>query len=181
MIISTSTITISYGDGNGSEIMEATLCILREAGAKLTIETIEVGERIYNMGAIYGILPSAWEVLRRNKIFLKSSIIIPEIPILPQEHTYQHLDIAIYEKLGLSEEVKIISDLAICHITPDFAMFESYPEAGVQGMLKAAIAMLQHIEQEETATRIGNAMQKITEQNLNIKDYTEAVIAKLWR
>ena len=42
----TPVITVAYGDGIGSEIMEATLVILREAGANIAIETIEIGERI---------------------------------------------------------------------------------------------------------------------------------------
>lgn len=191
-MISSTTITIAYGDGIGTEIMEATLAVLREAGARLTIETIEVGERIYNMGAIYGILPSAWEVLRRNKVFLKASIIIPETPSLPQEtqdlpqdYSYKNLDVAIYEKFGLSEETKTISDLAIFHITPEFAMFEAKPEATAEttiiGMLQAAILMLKHIGQEDVANRISNAIQKVTEQNLNINDYAEALIARLWK
>ena len=37
-------ITVAKGDGIGPEIMDATLHILKEAGAKLEIEEIEVGE-----------------------------------------------------------------------------------------------------------------------------------------
>ena len=38
-------ITVAYGDGIGPEIMEATLAILREGGAKLQIDSIEIGEK----------------------------------------------------------------------------------------------------------------------------------------
>ena len=40
-------ITVAHGDGIGPEIMDATLHILKEAGARLDIETIEVGEKVY--------------------------------------------------------------------------------------------------------------------------------------
>src|SRR6185436_16479859 len=40
-------ITVAHGDGIGPEIMAATLHILKEAGAALEIDTIEVGEKVY--------------------------------------------------------------------------------------------------------------------------------------
>ena len=43
-------ITVAYGDGIGPEIMEATLAILKEAQARIRIETIEVGEDLYKKG-----------------------------------------------------------------------------------------------------------------------------------
>ena len=43
-------ITVAHGDGIGPEIMEATLHILKEAGARLDIETIEIGEKVYLRG-----------------------------------------------------------------------------------------------------------------------------------
>ena len=39
------------GDGIGPEIMEATLHVLKEAGADISIETIEVGERTVRVRA----------------------------------------------------------------------------------------------------------------------------------
>ena len=54
-------ITVAYGDGIGPEIMEATLHILKEAGAKLAIEKIEIGEKAYLSGNTSGIDPSAWD------------------------------------------------------------------------------------------------------------------------
>ena len=38
-------ITVAYGDGIGPEIMEATLSILKAAGARLEIDQIEIGEK----------------------------------------------------------------------------------------------------------------------------------------
>jgi isocitrate dehydrogenase len=57
-------ITVAYGDGIGPEIMEASLHILKEAGARLDIETIDVGEKVYLRGITSGIEDSAWESLR---------------------------------------------------------------------------------------------------------------------
>ena len=48
-------ITVAHGDGIGPEIMEATLHILKEAGAKLAIEKIEIGEKVYLAGNSSGI------------------------------------------------------------------------------------------------------------------------------
>ncbi|MEJ7714091.1 MAG: hypothetical protein WKF84_30650 [Pyrinomonadaceae bacterium] len=41
--------------------MEATLLILKEAGAGLEIEKIDIGEKVYLSGNSAGIAPSAWE------------------------------------------------------------------------------------------------------------------------
>ena len=50
-------ITVAHGDGIGPEIMDATLHILKEAGARIDIETIEIGEKVYNSGNSAGIAP----------------------------------------------------------------------------------------------------------------------------
>ena len=52
-------ITVAHGDGIGPEIMEATLQILKEGGAKLAIERIDIGEKVYLAGNTSGIEPSA--------------------------------------------------------------------------------------------------------------------------
>lgn len=96
----TTPITVAYGDGIGPEIMEATLQILREAGAALSIETIEVGERVYNMGATSGILPSAWDSLRRNKVLLKAPI------TTPQGKGYKSLNVTMRKTLGLYANIR---------------------------------------------------------------------------
>ena len=68
------TATLVPGDGIGPEIMAATLNIMEAAGANLAIDTIEIGEKVYQKGQLAGIEPSAWESLRTNKIFLKAPI-----------------------------------------------------------------------------------------------------------
>ena len=71
-------ITVAHGDGIGPEIMAATLQILKEAGAALDIETIEIGEKVYLRGNTAGIEPSSWDSLRRTKVFLKAPITTPQ-------------------------------------------------------------------------------------------------------
>lgn len=75
---SSTPITVAHGDGIGPEIMDATLKIIQEAGAKLDIETIEIGEKQYLKGNLAGIEPSAFESLRRTKVFLKAPITTPQ-------------------------------------------------------------------------------------------------------
>ena len=70
-------ITVAHGDGIGPEIMEATLEVLKAAGAKIQPEVIEIGEKVYLEGNSSGIAPASWESLRRTKIFLKAPITTP--------------------------------------------------------------------------------------------------------
>lgn len=93
-------ITVAYGDGIGPEIMEATLEILREAKAKLSIETIEVGEKQYKTGNTTGIPAQAWESLRRTKVLLKAPI------TTPQGGGYKSLNVTMRKTLGLYANVR---------------------------------------------------------------------------
>ncbi len=65
------------GEIIGAEIMDATLHILKAAGARIDIETIEIGEKVYLSGNVAGIAPESWESLRRTKVFLKAPITTP--------------------------------------------------------------------------------------------------------
>jgi len=65
-------VTVVYGDGIGPEIMDASLHIIKSAGARIQTEGIEIGEKVYLRGNTAGIEPSAWESLRRTKIFYKN-------------------------------------------------------------------------------------------------------------
>lgn len=93
-------VTIAYGDGIGPEIMEATLNILEAAGAQIAPETIEVGERVYKSGVAGGIHESAWESLRRTKVFLKAPI------TTPQGGGYKSLNVTTRTALGLYANVR---------------------------------------------------------------------------
>ena len=76
--MSNTPITVARGDGIGPEIMAATLHILKEAGARLDIEEIEIGEKVYLAGNSAGIAPESWDSLRRTKVFLKAPITTPQ-------------------------------------------------------------------------------------------------------
>ena len=93
-------ITVAHGDGIGPEIMAATLHILKEAGANLEIETIDIGEKIYLAGNSSGIEPSSWESLRRTKVFLKAPI------TTPQGGGYKSLNVTVRKTLGLYANVR---------------------------------------------------------------------------
>lgn len=93
-------ITVAYGDGIGPEIMDATLNILAEAKARLNIETIEVGEKVYKKGNTTGIPAEAWASLRRTKVLLKSPI------TTPQGGGYKSLNVTMRKTLGLYANVR---------------------------------------------------------------------------
>jgi isocitrate dehydrogenase len=93
-------ITIAHGDGIGPEIMAATLHVLKAAGARLDIETIEIGERVYLSGNTTGIAASSWESLRRTKVFLKAPI------TTPQGGGYKSLNVTTRKALGLYANVR---------------------------------------------------------------------------
>jgi len=93
-------VTVAHGDGIGPEIMEATLAILREAGALIDIEPIEIGEAVYKAGHTSGIPPEAWESLRRTKVFLKAPI------TTPQGGGYKSLNVTVRKTLGLYANVR---------------------------------------------------------------------------
>lgn len=96
----TTAITVAHGDGIGPEIMDATVHILNEAGARLDMEIIEIGKAVYERGFTSGIEPSAWESLRRTKVFLKSPI------TTPQGGGYKSLNVTIRKSLGLYANVR---------------------------------------------------------------------------
>ncbi len=93
-------ITVAYGDGIGPEIMTATLNILRAAGARLDVEEIEIGEKVYLAGNTSGISTEAWDSLRRTRLFLKSPI------TTPQGGGYKSLNVTIRKTLGLFANVR---------------------------------------------------------------------------
>ncbi len=93
-------VTVAYGDGIGPEIMEATLAILDAAGAQIAVEPIEIGERVYLAGNSAGIEPSAWDSLRRTKVFLKAPI------TTPSGSGYKSLNVTVRKTLGLYANVR---------------------------------------------------------------------------
>jgi isocitrate dehydrogenase len=93
-------ITVAHGDGIGPEIMDASLHIIKEAGAALDIETIEIGEKVYLRGNSAGIDPEAWESLRRTKVFFKAPI------TTPQGGGFKSLNVTARKRLGLYANIR---------------------------------------------------------------------------
>jgi isocitrate dehydrogenase len=93
-------ITVAKGDGIGPEIMDATLAIILAAGAKIEVEHVEVGEKVYLAGNTAGIAPESWDIIRRNKIFLKAPI------TTPQGGGYKSLNVTTRKFLGLYSNVR---------------------------------------------------------------------------
>lgn len=93
-------ITVAKGDGIGPEIMDATIKIILAAGAAIQVEEIEVGEKVYLAGNTSGISNESWDVIRRNKVFLKAPI------TTPQGGGYKSLNVTTRKFLGLYSNVR---------------------------------------------------------------------------
>lgn len=98
-------ITVAYGDGIGPEIMTVVLGILQRAGADLKEDVIELGEKIYKQGYLSGIKKEDWDVINRNKVFLKAPI------TTPQGGGYKSLNVKIRKSLGLFANVRPVQAL----------------------------------------------------------------------
>lgn len=93
-------ITVAKGDGIGPEIMDATLDILKAAGAQIEIDEIQIGEKVYLSGNTAGISPDSWDIIRKNKVFLKAPI------TTPQGGGYKSLNVTTRKSLGLYANVR---------------------------------------------------------------------------
>lgn len=93
-------ITVAKGDGIGPEIMDATLDIIKAAGAQIEIDEIEVGEKVYLSGNTSGIAQESWDIIRKNKVFLKAPI------TTPQGGGYKSLNVTTRKFLGLYSNVR---------------------------------------------------------------------------
>lgn len=93
-------ITVAKGDGIGPEIMDATLAVIKAAGAQIEIDEIEVGEKVYLSGNTSGISKESWDIIRRNKVFLKAPI------TTPQGGGYKSLNVTTRKFLGLYANIR---------------------------------------------------------------------------
>lgn len=190
--MTSATITVAFGDEHPAA-MEAALHVLREAGAQLEIETIEIGKRIYAMGSTTGILPSSYDSLNRTRILLKGQTAAPENQDIKQiiKILCENFEIA-EDSCAIENHSTDIS--AAAYIGESFAMFESMP-----GMIEpassllAASLLLKHIGQADVAARIESAMQlalqegwdrpsfyqKLTGTAQPELDFAEAVVKRL--
>jgi isocitrate dehydrogenase len=93
-------IVVAYGDGIGPEIMNATLQILKAAGANIEPHEIQIGEKVYLEGFTSGIKPEDWDLLRKTGVMLKAPI------TTPQGGGYKSLNVSIRTMLGLFANVR---------------------------------------------------------------------------
>jgi len=98
--INMQNITVAKGDGIGPEIMDATLDILKAAKARVNFEEIEIGEQLYLSGNTSGIDKTAWNSIRKNKVFLKAPI------TTPQGGGYKSLNVTMRKALGLYANIR---------------------------------------------------------------------------
>lgn len=97
---SVAPIAVAFGDGIGPEIMKATLSVLHAAGARLEINSVQIGEAIYQAGFSAGIHPETWATLRETRAFLKAPI------TTPQGGGFKSLNVTIRKTLGLYANVR---------------------------------------------------------------------------
>lgn len=116
--MATPRITVAHGDGIGPEIMDATLAILKAAGAQFETDVVEVGEKAYTKGHKNGIPPEAWEIIKKNPVFLKAPITTPE------GGGYKSLNVTIRKALRLYANVR--PNRALMPYVPSF-----YPKMDV--------------------------------------------------
>jgi isocitrate dehydrogenase len=93
-------VSVTYGDGIGPEIMTAVLRILEAAGARIAVENIEMGEKVYLSGNTSGIPAESWESMQRTKVLLKAPI------TTPQGSGYKSLNVTMRKVLGLFANVR---------------------------------------------------------------------------
>lgn len=93
-------VTIAKGDGIGPEIMDATLNILKGAGAPLEYHEVEIGEKVYLKGHSAGIEGKTWDLIKNTKAFLKAPI------TTPQGGGFKSLNVTIRTALGLYANVR---------------------------------------------------------------------------
>ena len=93
-------ITIAKGDGIGPEIMDAVLKIFEAANVPLIYDEIKIGERLYLNGNSSGIDETAWDTIRKNKIYLKAPI------TTPQGSGYKSLNVTTRKALGLFANIR---------------------------------------------------------------------------
>ncbi|CAF3792428.1 unnamed protein product, partial [Rotaria sp. Silwood1] len=180
-------ITVAYGDGIGPEIMQATLDIMLAAGAKLDIEVIEIGEKVYLAGNATDIGAA------------KMATSPEDFDVIVMENLYGDIlsDVA-------AQMTGSVGLAGSANIGDNFAMFEaihgSAPRRAGQnlanptGLLLGAVLMLNHIGQSEVATNVHNAWLKtmedgvhtydifkegISKEKVGTKEFAQAVIARV--
>ena len=180
-------LTVAYGDGVGPEIMEAALNVMREADVMLSIDTIEVGQRIYDMESPSALLPSYWEKLHRTKLLLQAPVANPEGTQSIHDELYHRMNVTEGERHTLAPGIA-----ADVHLGEDFAFFNPAHDTQVElagsnkanpaSMIWASILLLNHIGQWQEAARIFKGLTKTLQmgEELGTREFAEAVCSNLW-
>ena len=93
-------IVVARGDGIGPEIMDASLEILRAAGAKLDVQEVVLGEKAFLAGHASGIEPASWDAIRTRRVLFKAPL------TTPQGGGYKSVNVTLRKSLGLFANVR---------------------------------------------------------------------------
>lgn len=145
-------ITIAYGDEAGPELMTACLANLRAIGAPLAIESVEIGQRFYENGVIFGIPPYALASMGRTGVLLKAPTTMP--------NAAQNIDISHWLTAQFSLTIAQQNSLAQGKIGPALAVFEPLHPTHA-AMHEAAGLMLEYLGLESHANRLRNSTNTI--------------------
>lgn len=107
--MSVQRISVARGDGIGPEIVDACLSILKAAGARLSFDEIELGQRAFEAGHETGIPPEAWASIRESQVLLKGPVVTPP--------GRSNLNISLRKSLGLYANVRPSRSYAPCVAT----------------------------------------------------------------
>lgn len=96
----TTPITVARGDGIGPEIMDATLKVLKAAGADIQPEFVTLGEQAYQQGIMTGVTDEAWASIGRTKLLFKAPL------TTPQGGGYKSVNVTLRKSLSLFANVR---------------------------------------------------------------------------
>ncbi len=186
-----TSVVIAYGDGIGNEVMDAALMVMREAGAKLEIESIRIGESVYKMGGNDGVMPSAWQSLTRARALLKGPATRPADKQNITETICRHFSLDIDQRL--TEQCDAEPGIAAAgYIGEQFALFEPLQDAEEKlagknkahpgAMILAAAMLLDHIGQKDVADAIRRALQTTLakpKKKIRTQQFAEKIVENL--
>lgn len=152
----TTPITVAYGDAHGPALMQEVLLRLRAVKADISIETIEVGERVYAMDGPLGILPYALESLNRTRVLLKA-------PTAKPPEGFTEVSDAIISLLQLETADRYSQHGYDAYITDSFAFFDVREQTtDLQPLLLAAAHMLTYLGFKAEADQLCAAGQALS-------------------
>lgn len=161
------TVSVAYGDGIGPSIMEEVLRLMRQAGAELILESIEIGQRFYENGVPHGIPPYAWQNLERTRLLLKAPTFTPAEKTDTTSALMDHFGIRHIRRQAFKPELLPLHDVPVRYVAAgyfghDFAFFEPLHSADTPcdtgcttpAMLEAAAMLLELAGQHESAHKL---------------------------